>query len=157
MMSLSIIVRAASQPDGGQVCSVTNLVPAGPKSQDDVDSRLSVCGFSDTVRAVCAVLCRGACAVDARRSRSKCSWVRNDGKVPIPPDPRGQMQHTVPAVKSFATGVRPGEGHRLERARRPVPVMGMVPAPRHASAVTGWPCNVVPELSLSRAKRPCSS
>ena len=34
-MSLSIIVPAAYQPDGDQVGSVMNLVPAGPRSQDD--------------------------------------------------------------------------------------------------------------------------
>ena len=50
-MSFSIIVRDAYQPDGGQVCSVANLVPAGPRSQDDVDSRLSVIGFQYIVWA----------------------------------------------------------------------------------------------------------
>src|SRR5688572_9219487 len=37
-MSLSIIVPAAYQPDGDQVGSVMNLVPAGPRSQDDAQS-----------------------------------------------------------------------------------------------------------------------
>jgi len=53
-MSFSIIVRDAYQPDGGQVCSVANLVPAGPRSQDDVDSRLSIFGFSNTSCALSA-------------------------------------------------------------------------------------------------------
>ena len=73
--------------------------------QDAVDSRLSVFGFSDTVRAVCAVLCRGACAVDARRSRSKCSWVRNDGKVTPFAGSRGQSaQKTSPPSECVALG-----------------------------------------------------
>ena len=50
-MSLSIIVPATYQPHGDQGGSVTNLVPAGPRSQDDVDSRLSVIGFQYIVWA----------------------------------------------------------------------------------------------------------
>lgn len=51
-MSLSIIVPTAYQPDGDRVCSVTNLVPAGPRAQDDVESRLF--GFPISARCLTA-------------------------------------------------------------------------------------------------------
>ena len=122
---------------------------------------LGIWVFRYIVRAVCAVPCRGVCALMRGASRSRCSWVRNDGKVRRSQTLAVQMRHTVPAMKSFATGIGPEKAIVSEEpdvvSRAPAMGTSVTPYTFRASAVTGYP-NVQGEVaqfieSLRRRRR----
>ena len=113
------------------------------------------------MRAVCAVQCRGVCAVDARRLSFEVLLGSERWQGTPFADPRGQMRHTVPAMKSFATGISPEKAIVSKEpdvvSRAPAMGMSVTPYTFRASAVTGYP-NVQAEVvqfieSLRRRRR----
>ena len=100
-------------------------------------------------RCLRAVQCRGACAVDARRLSFEVLLGSERWQGTPFADPRGQMHHTVPAMKSFATGISPEKAIVSKEpdvvSRAPAIGMSVTPYTFRASAVTGYP-NVRAEM-----------